>query len=135
MRCAKTLKNHRACNAHFLGDVIRYFNTVNLGIAVDTERGLLVPTVFSAESYSLNDLSSIAKQTIEMAKTGKISPDLLTGGTFTVTNLGALGVESFTPVINPPQNLYLRGVRDYRKGEDRERSDDGLSEHGAFAHV
>ncbi len=104
---AKTLKQHRACNAHFLDDKIRYFNTVNLGIAVDTERGLLVPTVFSAEGYSLNDLSIKAKQTIEQAKTGKISPDLLKDGTFTVTNLGALGVESFTPVINPPQTCIL----------------------------
>ena len=104
---AKTLKNHRACNAHFLDDKMRYFNTVNLGIAVDTERGLLVPTVFSAEGYSLNELSMQAKQTIEQAKTGKISPDLLKDGTFTVTNLGAMGVESFTPVINPPQTCIL----------------------------
>ncbi len=104
---AKTLKNHRDCNAHFLGDKIRYFNSVNLGVAVDTERGLLVPTLFNADKLSLNELSAQAKVIIKGAQGGSISPDLLSGGTFTVTNLGSLGVESFTPVINPPQTCIL----------------------------
>lgn len=104
---AKTLKNHKDCNAHFLGDKIRFFNDVNMGIAVDTERGLLVPTVFKADKMSLNQFSKNAKEVITSAQEGSISPDLLTGGTFTVTNLGALGVESFTPVINPPQTCIL----------------------------
>ena len=104
---AKTLKNHKDCNAHFLGDKMRFFNNVNLGIAVDTERGLLVPTVFNADKMSLNELSTNAKTVIKAAQGGSISPDLLSGGTFTVTNLGAMGVESFTPVINPPQTCIL----------------------------
>ena len=104
---AKTLKNHKDCNAHFLGDKMRYFNNVNLGIAVDTERGLLVPTVFGADKMSLNELSANAKTVIKAAQGGSISPDLLSGGTFTVTNLGAMGIESFTPVINPPQTCIL----------------------------
>ncbi len=104
---AKTLKNHKDCNAHFLGDKMRYFNNVNLGIAVDTERGLLVPTVFNADKMSLNELSASAKTVIKAAQGGSISPDLLSGGTFTVTNLGAMGIESFTPVINPPQTCIL----------------------------
>ena len=104
---AKTLKNHKDCNAHFLGDKMRFFNNVNLGIAVDTERGLLVPTVFNADKMSLNELSANAKKVIKAAQGGSISPDLLSGGTFTVTNLGAMGVESFTPVINPPQTCIL----------------------------
>lgn len=104
---AKTLKNHKDCNAHFLGDKMRYFNNVNLGIAVDTERGLLVPTVFNADKMSLNELSAGAKTVIKAAQGGSISPDLLSGGTFTVTNLGAMGIESFTPVINPPQTCIL----------------------------
>ncbi len=104
---AKTLKNHKDCNAHFLGDKMRYFNNVNLGIAVDTERGLLVPTVFNADKMSLNELSANAKVVIKAAQGGSISPDLLSGGTFTVTNLGAMGIESFTPVINPPQTCIL----------------------------
>lgn len=104
---AKTLKNHRDCNAHYLGDKMRYFNNVNLGIAVDTERGLLVPTLFNADKLTLNDLSANAKTIIKGAQSGSISPDLLTGATFTVTNLGSLGIESFTPVINPPQTCIL----------------------------
>ena len=104
---AKTLKNHKDCNAHFLGDKMRFFNNVNLGIAVDTERGLLVPTVYNADKMSLNELSANAKTVIKAAQGGSISPDLLSGGTFTVTNLGAMGVESFTPVINPPQTCIL----------------------------
>ena len=104
---AKTLKNHKDCNAHFLGDKMRYFNNVNLGIAVDTERGLLVPTVFGADKMGLNELSVSAKKVIKAAQGGSISPDLLSGGTFTVTNLGAMGIESFTPVINPPQTCIL----------------------------
>lgn len=104
---SKTLKNHKSCNAHYLGDKMRYFRDVNIGIAVDTDRGLLVPTLFGANNLSLNELSINAKEIIGQAKSGSISPDLLSGGTFTVTNLGALGVESFTPVINPPQTCIL----------------------------
>ena len=86
---------------------MRYFNTVNLGIAVDTERGLLVPTVFGAEKLSLNELSAEAKSVIKAAQSGSIAPDKLKGASFTVTNLGAMGIESFTPVINPPQTGIL----------------------------
>ena len=104
---AKVLKNHRDLNAHFLDDTMRYFNTVNLGVAVDTPRGLMVPTVFGAEKMSLNELATAAKTVIKEAQGGTISPDKLRGGSFTVTNLGALGIESFTPVINPPQTGIL----------------------------
>ena len=98
---------HRVFNAHCLGDTVRYFNNVNIGIAVDTERGLMVPTVFGANNMSLNDISKEAKSVITAAQSGKISPDYLTGATFTVSNLGSLGIESFTPIINPPQTAIL----------------------------
>ena len=106
---AKTLKNHKDANAHYLGDlgVIRYFNSVNLGVAVDTDRGLVVPTIFNADKLSLNELAKQSKKIISEAQNGSIDPDKLKGGTFTVTNLGSLGVESFTPVINPPQTCIL----------------------------
>lgn len=106
---AKTLKNHKDLNAHYLevDGVIRYFNSVNLGIAVDTDRGLIVPTLFNADTMSLNELSKAAKSLIKEAQAGTISPDKIKGGTFTITNLGSLGVESFTPVINPPQTGIL----------------------------
>ena len=104
---ARTLKNHKEVNAHYLGESMRYFSAVNLGMAVDTGRGLVVPTIFGADRLSLNELSKQAKLIISEAQSGKIDPDKLKGGTFTVTNLGALGVESFTPVINPPQTAIL----------------------------
>lgn len=104
---AKTLKNHKDLNAHWLDDIVRIFDNVNLGIAVDTERGLMVPTLMAAETMSLSELSANAKTLIKETQGGSISPDKLSGGTFTVTNLGSLGVESFTPVINPPQVAIL----------------------------
>lgn len=106
---AKTLRGHRDLNANYLDDkdIMRYFTHVNLGVAVDTPRGLLVPTVFAADTLSLNDLSAKTKELIAGAKAGTVSPDLLKGGSFTVTNLGAMGIESFTPVVNPPQTGIL----------------------------
>ena len=104
---SRVILNHKDLNAHYLDDVMRYFSNVNIGVAVDTPRGLLVPTVFAAEKLSLNELSKAAKAVITEAQSGTISPDKLQGGTFTVTNLGSLGVESFTPVINPPQTGIL----------------------------
>ena len=104
---AKTILAHKDLNAHYLDDTMRFFNTVNLGIAVDTDRGLLVPTVFGAEKLTLAELAKASKKVITEAQTGTISPDKLKGGSFTITNLGSLGIESFTPVINPPQTGIL----------------------------
>ena len=104
---AKTLKNHKDLNAHYLDDVIRYFTGVNLGVAIDTERGLIVPTIFGADKMTLNELSKSVKAIAAQAQKGAVDPDMLKGGTFTVTNLGSLGIESFTPVINPPQTGIL----------------------------
>ena len=116
---AKTLMNHKECNAHWMDDFIRVFENVNLGIAVDTDRGLMVPTLPAAETLTLNELSVAAKALIKETQSGSISPDKLAGASFTVTNLGSLGVESFTPVINPPQVAIL-GVDcvTYRLKED-----------------
>ncbi|MBE6637056.1 MAG: 2-oxo acid dehydrogenase subunit E2 [Ruminococcaceae bacterium] len=118
---AKTILEHKDLNAHYLDDkdMMRYFNTVNLGIAVDTERGLLVPTVFGADKMTLNELSAEAKSVITAAQKGGISPNKLKGASFTVTNLGAMGIESFTPVINPPQTGILGvGAITYRPKAD-----------------
>ena len=104
---SRVILSHKDLNAHFLDDTIRYYNTVNLGVAVDTPRGLMVPTVFSAERLTLSELSRAAKSVITEAQSGNISPDKLQGGSFTVTNLGSLGIENFTPVINPPQTGIL----------------------------
>ncbi|MDD3692983.1 MAG: dihydrolipoamide acetyltransferase family protein [Oscillospiraceae bacterium] len=99
---------HRALNAHCLeNDTVRYFNSVNLGVAVDTERGLLVPTLFDADKKSLNEISAKSKELISICQSGSATPDMLSGGTFTISNLGSFGIESFTPVINPPQTGIL----------------------------
>ena len=103
-----TLLSHPDLNAHMLeGDVLRRFRSVNLGVAVDTPRGLMVPTVFFADKMSLLELSLAVKELAAKCREGSVSPDALTGGTFTVSNLGATGVESFTPVLNLPQTGIL----------------------------
>jgi len=106
---SRVLMKHEGLNAHMLGDKMRYFKHVNLGIAVDTPRGLLVPTLFAAETKTLGQISAESKALAKSAIDGSINPDLLQGGTFTISNLGLYGIESFTPVINPPQ-VALLGV-------------------------
>lgn len=105
--CSRVLRDHPDLNAHFVGGEIRRFRPVRLGIAVDTPRGLLVPVVCNADTLSLPEIALKSKALITAAQGGAIDPDLLTGATFTVTNLGTLGVEHFTPVINPPQTGIL----------------------------
>ena len=109
---ARTLKNHPELNANIVTDekgnlVLRKFTHVHLGVAVDTPRGLMVPTIFNADTKSITEISKELKELAAAARSGSISPDLLRGGSFTVSNLGAFGVESFTPVINPPQVAIL----------------------------
>lgn len=104
---AKTLMNHPLINANLIGDTVRTFNHVNLGVAVDTDRGLLVPVIKHADELSLSMISSNSKALASKARDGALTPDEMSGGSFTVTNLGSLGIESFTPVINPPQVAIL----------------------------
>ena len=121
---SRTLLNHPDLNAHMLDDNnIRLFKHVNLGVAVDTPRGLMVPTIFNADTKSLLEISKEVKELAAACREGNISPDKLSGGTFTVSNLGNMGVESFTPVINPPQTgiLGVCGTVDrVKKGKDGE---------------
>ena len=101
---SRTVLNCPDLNAHMLDDNnIRLFRHVNLGVAVDTPRGLMVPTIFHADEKSLLEISREVKELAAACRTGAISPDKLSGASFTVSNLGSFGVESFTPVINPPQ--------------------------------
>ena len=119
---SRVLLNHPDLNAHMLDDNnIRLFKHVNLGVAVDTPRGLMVPTIFNADEKSLLEISKEVKELAAQCREGNINPDKLSGGTFTVSNLGNLGVESFTPVINPPQTGILGvcgTVERVRKGKD-----------------
>ncbi len=104
---SRVLRSCAYMNAHCLGETLRTFEHVHLGVAVDTPRGLLVPTLFNADEKSLAEIAAEARSLALAARDGNISPDLLQGGTFTVSNLGAYGIEHFTPVINPPQVSIL----------------------------
>lgn len=103
----KTLAKHPNVNAHLSGGTLRTFDHVHFGMAVDTPRGLLVPTLQYADLMSLREVSVRSKELAAAAIEGSISPDLLGGATFTVSNLGAFGIESFTPIINVPQVAIL----------------------------
>lgn len=100
---SRTLVVYPELNAHFLGDKIVQFERVHLGFAVDTPRGLMVPVIKNADQLSLKEISIEAKRLAAACMNGKASSNDLSGGTFTVSNLGALGIEYFTPVLNPPQ--------------------------------
>ena len=96
-------------NSHFLGDSIKTFHKVHLGIAVDTERGLMVPALKDADEMSLPELSSGLKSLADQCRKGNIDPELLasTSASFTVSNLGNYGIEMFTPILNIPQSGIL----------------------------
>ncbi|MEG1523455.1 MAG: dihydrolipoamide acetyltransferase family protein [Clostridia bacterium] len=105
---SRVLMHHKDLNANCIGgDTMRYYQHVNLGIACDTPRGLLVPTLFHADKMSLKEIAVESKKLIAAAKEGNISPDLLKDASFTISNLGVYGIESFTPVVNPPQTGIL----------------------------
>jgi pyruvate dehydrogenase E2 component (dihydrolipoamide acetyltransferase) len=116
---ARTLAEHPEANAHFAEGRILQFARVHLGFAVDTPRGLLVPVIRNADSLSLKRLAAEGARLAQACQEGTVSPEALSGGTFTVSNLGALGIEFFTPVLNPPQvailgvgGIQLRPVQD-----------------------
>ncbi len=115
----KTIEQFPFMNAHFLGEEIKTYKEIHLGCAVDTPKGLLVPVVKFANRRSLKDISAEFKRLASESIEGKAKPQDLEGGTFTVTNLGALGVDTFTPVINTPEvailgvgGISLRAVED-----------------------
>lgn len=105
----KALKKFPNVNSHFLGDSMRLFSKVHLGLAVDTDRGLMVPAIRNADDLSIIGLANQLKEAANDCKKGAISPELLAAeaATFTVSNLGNYGVEIFTPVINLPQSAIL----------------------------
>ncbi len=105
----KALKQFPDVNAHFLGDSVKNFNKVHLGLAVDTDRGLMVPVIKNADDLSITGLSNQFKEIAEACRKGNIDPERLSSeaASFTVSNLGNYGVEMFTPVINLPQVAIL----------------------------
>lgn len=105
----KALQKFPDVNSHCLGDAMRLFKSVNLGCAVDTERGLMVPAVLNADTMTIVELSKALKKVADDCKKGSCNPDLLSSeaASFTVSNLGGFGVEWFTPIINVPQTAIL----------------------------
>jgi pyruvate dehydrogenase E2 component (dihydrolipoamide acetyltransferase) len=100
---SRSLARHPDLNAVFTGDTIRQFADVHLGFAVDTPKGLMVPVIRNAGRRSLREIAGESARLADGCRNGGITPDELAGGTFTVSNLGNLGVQGFTPVLNVPQ--------------------------------
>ena len=105
----KALKKFPNVNSHFLGDTMRLFNKIHLALAVDTDRGLMIPVVHNADDLSISGLANQFREIANACRKGSINPELLSAeaATFTVSNLGNYGVEMFTPVINLPQTAIL----------------------------
>ncbi len=103
----RVLQKFQDLNATLQNGTLRQYRSIHLGFACQTDRGLLVPVIAQAEKLTLIELSQTVKNLSEQARQGTIAPDLLQGGTFTVTNLGTLGITSFTPVLNYPQVAIL----------------------------
>jgi pyruvate dehydrogenase E2 component (dihydrolipoamide acetyltransferase) len=104
---ATALRKFPRVNARLAPDAIEVLSHVNLGLAVDTERGLMVPVVQDADRKSLQQFGVESRELMERARNGRSLPDDLTGGTFTITNLGMYDVDAFTPVINLPEAAIL----------------------------
>jgi pyruvate dehydrogenase E2 component (dihydrolipoamide acetyltransferase) len=104
---AIALRKFPYMNARLTADAVEVLAPVNMGMAVDTERGLLVPVIRDADQKSLRQFGIEFRELAEGARTGRISPDALSGGTFTITNLGMYDVDAFTPVINLPEAAIL----------------------------
>lgn len=105
--CAHTLRAFRSLNATFTEQGIKLHADINLGMAVALEEGLVVPVIRNADQKSLTELAQQSRQLAEKAQNKKLFPLDYEGGTFTVSNLGMLGVDSFTAIINPPQCAIL----------------------------
>ncbi len=105
----RVLKKFPQVNSHLVGDQMKFFSKVHLGLAVDTDRGLMVPALRNADDFPVTGLSNQLRMLAESCRKGNINPELLDpeAASFTVSNLGNYGVEMFTPVINLPQTAIL----------------------------
>ena len=105
--CATALQRYPYVNGRFVGNAVRLSSTVNIALAVSTEAGLLAPTLHSCESKSIPEIAWERSRLVEKAHQGKLSPDEMANGTFTISNLGMMGIPRFSAVINPPQAAIL----------------------------
>ena len=111
---AMALAEHPEVNAHWLGDKIRQFNRIHVGMAVAVEDGLITPVIFDADRKRLWDISAEAKLLAGKARERRLTPEQYTGSTFSVSNLGMFGIDQFTAIINPPEAgiLAIGGVEE-----------------------
>jgi pyruvate dehydrogenase E2 component (dihydrolipoamide acetyltransferase) len=100
---ATALAQHPECNAHWLGDHIRYFNRVHIGMAVAIEEGLITPVIFDADQKGLREIAAESRELAGRARERKLKPEEYTGSTFSVSNLGMFGIDHYTAIINPPE--------------------------------
>lgn len=100
---ATALEQHPEVNAHWLGDKIRQYRRVHLGMAVATDDGLIVPVIFDADRKRLSEISHEAKELAKLARERKLKPEQYTGSTFSISNLGMMQIDQFTAIINPPE--------------------------------
>ena len=100
---ATALARHPEVNAHWLGDKIRFFNRVHLGMAVATDDGLIVPVIFDADQKGIGEIARESRELAKRARDRKLKPEEYTGSTFSVSNLGMMQIEQFTAIINPPE--------------------------------
>ena len=105
----KALQKHPEMNGEFSNNVVKLHSAINMGFACDTPRGLMVPVLHNSQTMSLAEMCKRVKVLAKQANDGNLNPDLMTGGTFTVSNLGAFGITNFTPVFTVPQ-LAILGV-------------------------
>jgi len=120
---ASALKEVPVCNSSYTDEYIRQYSAADISVAVNTDRGLLTPIVFGADSKSVLDISKDVKTLAGLAKENKLKPEQFLGGTFTISNLGSMGVKQFTAIINAPQVRSAKGSRDWpRVGESRRES-------------
>jgi pyruvate dehydrogenase E2 component (dihydrolipoamide acetyltransferase) len=104
---AKALEKHPALNSRWEGEHLRTLPDVHIGIAVDTEAGLLVPVIRDAAKLSLHDIAARSRELTLRARSARLTAEELRGGTFTITSLGSFGIDAFTPVINYPECAIL----------------------------
>src|SRR3954464_1897999 len=105
--CALALREHPRVNAAYRDGHFELYSNINIGVAVAAQDALVVPTVFDADKKSLGEISRNVRELAQKVRDGKITPPELSGGTFTVSNLGMYGIDAFTAVINPPQAAIL----------------------------
>ena len=111
----RALRRFPYINARLREETIEYLRPVHLGIAVDTERGLLVPVIKNAHELTLHQLAQRRRELVEQARAGRIAPQDLRGSTFTITSLGTYDIDAFTPIINPPEAAILGVGRIHEK--------------------